>query len=87
MLCALLCSADALALLSGLEAIAPLLQSTHLAHVTPAMSAKCSTAEALTAALRELTQAPALEQSALYPKLQQSAAERLSQAVKQQQLR
>jgi hypothetical protein len=77
---------DATALLSRLETIQSLLHSTSLAHVTPTLSSACPTVESLTAALRELTQAPSFEQSALYPKLQQSTADRLAQALKQMQL-
>ena len=76
-----------MALLSGLEAIDPLLQSTSLAHVSLTLSSLCPTVDSLTAALRELTQAPSFEQSAMYPKLQQSTAERFSQALQQMQLR
>ena len=73
-------SADALQLLGGLESIGPLLQSTCLAHVSPDLSSELShSVESLTAALRELTHSPAYEQSALYPKLQQSTAERITQ--------
>ena len=77
----LCCAADAAAMLSLLASLAPLLHSTSLAHVTPQLSSACPTVESLTAALRDLAQSPAYEHMQLYPKLQQSTAERLAAAL------
>ena len=70
---------DAVELLSLLSSLPPLLQSTYLSHVTPAMSTSCSTAEQLNNALRD---AAAAKESVLLrslPRAQQLAVDRLAQ--------
>ena len=78
--------ADAVELLSLLSSLPPLLQSTSLTHVTPAMSSSCPTAEQLHVALREAATAKENQLLRSFPKAQQVALERIAQHNKQRQI-
>ena len=78
--------ADAVELLSLLSSLPPLLQSTSLACVTPAMSADCPTVEQLNTALRQAAAAKEALLLTSLPKAQQLALDRLAQHSKQRNL-
>jgi len=78
--------ADAHELLNLLASLPPLLQSSVLAHVTPALSAECGTAEQLNTALREAAAAKESLLLSSFPRAQQLAVDRLAQHNRQRQL-